>query len=125
MNDDTPTQPPDQPAEPTTEEQPSRLDRLRARGRTLGKGTVVALVAGLVVGSAGGLAVGAVSTGSDDDSRGGVHDRPFGDEDSQQDGQPDGRPEGAVPGGAPGQLPPATTPEDADGAEQPSGDLNS
>jgi hypothetical protein len=93
------------------EEGPSRWQRLRSRAGTVGKGAVVALVAGLVLGSAGGFAAGAVLAGDDhgDDRRGhdGQHGRPFGDE---------------MGHGFGGQLPPTTAPEDPDdGTTDPSG----
>jgi hypothetical protein len=97
----------DTPEVASKERGPSRWQRLRSRAGTVGKGTVVALVAGLVLGSAGGLAAGAVLVGDDhggDQGHDGRHGRAFGDGEM-------GHGFGPPPGG---QLPPTTAPDDFD-----------
>lgn len=91
----------DQPAaEPTPDEKPSRLARMRSRAGAVSKGTVIGVLAGFIVGSAGGFAVGAVATGSDHGDRGDrgeQHGRPF-----DGDGDRGGRERGLAPPGEQG-----------------------
>ena len=106
----------DTPEVAADEKGPSRWQRLRSRAGTVGKGTVVALVAGLVLGSAGGLAAGAVLADDHGDDHGGHdgrHDRPFGDHDLGHSG--------FAPPPA-GQLPPTTAPDDPDDSTEDSTD---
>lgn len=97
------------------ETKPSRASRIRNRLSGIGAGAVIALLVGLLVGGAGGFAVGALTTGHGPGDRGEMHGRPFGDEGIDGDG--DDRGFAPPPGGLPGQTPPSTAPDE-------SGDLN-
>ncbi len=99
---------------PLTEEEPemkpSRTSRIRARLSTIGRGSVIALLVGLVLGAAGGFAVGALTAGDESHGdRDGMHGRPF--EESEEPGGQDDRGFAPPPGGAPGGLPPTTAPD--------------
>lgn len=104
-----PEQSTEKPTEESTEEateKRSRLAGLRERARNVRGGMVAAVLAGVIVGGAGGFAVGAVTTG---------HDHGPGDRGPGMTGRPfdqDGDDHGFRPGGAPGQLPPTTAPEE-------------
>lgn len=102
-----------EPAAQPQEKGPSRWQRLRSRASTVGKGTLVALLAGLLLGAGAGFAVGAVTLGDgpDRDDRGGVHGHPFGDEGDRGPGVPPGTAPGGAPGELPGEVPPTTAPE--------------
>lgn len=100
---------PAEPVEPTEQETPkrSRIAGLRERARSIRGGMVAAVLAGVIVGGAGGFAVGALTTDhhGPGDRGPGMMGRPF-----DRDGDGDGR--GFRPDGAPGQLPPTTAPEE-------------
>ena len=101
-------EPHDQESEQPAEKR-SRFAGLRERARDVRGGMVAAVLAGVIVGGAGGFAVGALTTGhhGPGDRGPGMTGRPF-----DQDGDGDDR--GFRPDGAPGQLPPSTAPEESD-----------